>query len=130
LAFPGIAFNLISEMAVTDAQLQQLAWFISFIASIIAQVQTKNDFPTYTWFTVVFYAFVIPGVFLVVASDTTQTYHVAIVGYLACGLVLTSSSVNVLVYSSNGAKEASAAGFILLAMVTVSSLPLKCSKYM
>ena len=59
------------------------------------------------------------GVFVVVASDTTQTYHVAVVGYLACGLVLTTSSVNGLVYSTNGAKEAAAAGFILLSMVTV-----------
>lgn len=41
------------------------------------------------------------------------------VGYLACGLVLTTSSVNNLVYSSNGANEAAAAGFILLSMVTV-----------
>ena len=55
-----------------------------------------------------------------VASDTTQTYHIAVVGYLACGLVLTTSSVNALVYSTNGAKEAAAAGFILLSMVTVS----------
>lgn len=59
-----------------------------------------------------------------VASDTTQTYHVAVVGYLACGLVLTTSSVNSLVYSANGAKEAASAGFILLSMVTVrSSVP-------
>lgn len=57
-----------------------------------------------------------------VASDTTQTYHVAVVGYLACGLVLTTSSVNSLVYSANGAKEAASAGFILLSMVTVSRL--------
>lgn len=53
------------------------------------------------------------------ASDTAQTYHVAVVGYLACGLVLTTSSVNSLVYSVNGAKEAGSAGFILLSMVTV-----------
>ena len=59
---------------------------------------------------------------MVVASDTTQTYHVAVVGYLACGLVLTTSSVNALVYSTNGAKEAAAAGFILLSMVTVRYL--------
>jgi hypothetical protein len=59
------------------------------------------------------------GVFVVIASDTTQTYHVAIVGYLSCGLVLTSSSVNSTIYSSNGAKEATAAGHILLAMVNV-----------
>lgn len=57
-----------------------------------------------------------------VASDTTQTYHVAVVGYLACGLVLTTSSVNSLVYSANGAKEAASAGFILLSMVTVRRL--------
>lgn len=64
-----------------------------------------------------------------VASDTTQTYHVAVVGYLACGLVLTTSSVNSLVYSANGAKEAASAGFILLSMVTVrgSQSPLHVS---
>jgi SHO1 osmosensor len=62
------------------------------------------------------------GVFVVIASDTTQTYHVAIVGYLACGLVLTSSSVNATIYSSNGAREATAAGHILLSMVNVCSL--------
>jgi len=64
----------------------------------------------------------IVGVFVVIASDTTQTYHVAIVGYLACGLVLTSSSVNATIYSSNGAREAAAAGHILLSMVNVGSL--------
>ena len=56
---------------------------------------------------------------MVIASDTTQTYHVAIVGFLAFGLVLTTSSVNSLIYSSNGAKEACAAGHILLSMVNV-----------
>lgn len=65
---------------------------------------------------------VISLVFIVIASDTTQTYHVAVVGFLACGLVLTSSSVNDLIYSSNGAKEAAAAGHILLSMVNVRAL--------
>lgn len=97
----------------------QLAWVISFISSVVAQVQTVANFPTYTWWSVVFYFFLIPGIFVVVASDTIQTYHVALVGYLSCGLVLTTSSVNGLVYSTNGAKEAAAAGFILLSMVTV-----------
>jgi hypothetical protein len=72
---------------------------------------------------------VIIGVFVVIASDTTQTYHVAIVGYLACGLVLTSSSVNATIYSSNGAREATAAGHILLSMVNVGSLVCVSSKY-
>jgi SHO1 osmosensor len=65
--------------------------------------------------------FCIIGVFVVIASNTIETYHVAIVGFLAAGLVLTTSSVNSLVYSPEGAKEAAAAGHILLSMVSVSS---------
>lgn len=42
-----------------------------------------------------------------------------IVGFLGAGLVFTTSSVNSLVYSSDGAHEAAAAGFILLSMVAV-----------
>lgn len=95
----------------------QLAWIITFISSIVAQVQTA--FPPFTWWTIVYEFFVVLGVFVVVASDTIQTYHVAVVGYLGAGIVLTSSSVHGLIYSSNGAKEASAAGLILLSMVMV-----------
>ena len=45
--------------------------------------------------------------------------HPQIVGFLATGLVYTSSIVNALVYDSDGAMEAAAAGFILLSMVAV-----------
>lgn len=71
-----------------------------------------------------------------VASDSTQTYHVAVrlpvrvdfidaellqvVGFLAAGLVFCSSIINALVYSPEGPKEAAAAGYILLSMVFVS----------
>lgn len=112
--------NIIGDpFALATISISALAWVIAFIASIIAQIQTSDSFPTYTWWTVVYYFFTVGGVFVVVASDTTQTYHVAVVGYLACGLVLTTSSVNSLVYSANGAKEAASAGFILLSMVTI-----------
>lgn len=67
--------------------------------------------------------FCIIGVFVVIASNTIQTYHVAVVGFLAAGLVLTTSSVNALVYSPEGAKEAAAAGHILLSMVAVGFVP-------
>lgn len=42
-----------------------------------------------------------------------------ITGYLAAGLVFTTSAVNALVYSPEGSDEAAAAGFILLSMVAV-----------
>lgn len=98
----------------------QLAWFIAFVGSAIATAAKLADpYPNYSWFGVAYMFCLIIGIFVVVASDTTQTYHVALVGYLACGTVLTSSSVNSMIYSSNGAKEAAAAGFILLSMVNV-----------
>jgi len=115
-------------MNFTDNHFQQLAWFIAFIGSIIATAEEKSNdqFPNYAWFAIAYMLCVIIGIFVVIASDTTQTYHVAIVGYLACGLVLTSSSVNATIYSSNGAREATAAGHILLSMVNVSSLLCSC----
>lgn len=64
--------------------------------------------------------FVILGVFVIVGANVIQTYHVALTGYLAAGFVLTTSSVNTLVYTSSGARQAAAAGFILLSMVLVS----------
>ena len=49
----------------------------------------------------------------------TNTWQ--IVGFLSAGLVFTSSVINALVYQADGAKEAAAAGFILLSMVAVCS---------
>lgn len=99
---------------------QQLAWLIAFISSIIATAEhTPERFPNYSWFAVIYMLFVIIGVFVLIVTDTTETYHVAIVGYLACGLVLTSSSVDSVIRYSNGAKEANAAGHILLSMINV-----------
>lgn len=64
--------------------------------------------------------FLVAGVTVVIAADAIQTYHVAIVGYVSCGLVLTSSAVNSVIYSSIGARQAASAGFILLSVVNVS----------
>jgi SHO1 osmosensor len=113
--------NILGDpFALATISIAALAWVIAFIGSIIATAAHLDPvFPNYSWFAIAYMLCVIVGVFVVIASDTVQTYHVAIVGYLACGLVLTSSSVNSLIYSSNGAKEATAAGHILLSMVNI-----------
>ncbi|KAI6088529.1 hypothetical protein F4821DRAFT_90890 [Hypoxylon rubiginosum] len=114
--------NIIGDpFALATVSIAALAWVIAFISSIIAQVQAppKDGFPPYSWFAIVFMLPLIIGISVVVASDCIQTYHVALVGYLACGLVATTSSVNALVYNSSGAREAAAAGFILLSMVNI-----------
>lgn len=113
--------NILGDpFALATISIAMLAWFIAFVGSVIATAErTSSEFPNYSWFAIAFMLCCIIGVFVVIASDTIQTYHVAIVGYLACGLVLTSSSVNSLIYSSNGAREATAAGHILLSMVNI-----------
>jgi len=110
--------NIIGDpFALATLSIAMLAWLIAFIASIVAQVQ--SPFPNFAWWAIVYMLFCIIGVFVVVASDTSTTYNVAIVGFLSAGIVLTSSAVNSLVYSPEGAKEAAAAGHILLSMVAI-----------
>ncbi|KAI2472264.1 hypothetical protein F4781DRAFT_420139 [Annulohypoxylon bovei var. microspora] len=114
--------NIIGDpFALATVSIAGLAWVISFIGSIIARVQEtrKDPFPPYSWFALVFMLPLIIGITIVVASDCIQTYHIALVGYLACGLIATTSSVNALVYDANAAREAAAAGFILLSMVNI-----------
>ncbi|KAL6705673.1 Transmembrane osmosensor [Coniothyrium glycines] len=94
-----------------------LAWLIAFIGSIISAI--RGGFPNFAWWTLVFMFFCIVGITVTVASDVERTYHVAIVGFLAAGLVFTSSSVNSLVYSSAAPLQAAAAGYILLSMIAI-----------
>ncbi|KAI1002169.1 High osmolarity signaling protein [Podosphaera aphanis] len=106
--------------ALATISIAMLAWLVALVGSVVATVEKLNPlFPNYSWFAIVYMLACIVGVFVVVASDSTQNYHIAIVGYLACGLVLTSSTVNSLIYSSSGANEAVAAGHILLSMVNI-----------
>ncbi|KAL1971044.1 hypothetical protein VTN77DRAFT_2878 [Rasamsonia byssochlamydoides] len=103
--------------ALATISISMLAWVISFVSSVIANLQT--GFPNYVWWAVVYMLGCIIGIFFVVASDTSLVYGVAVVGYLAAGLVFTTLAVNSLVYQPQASKQAAAAGFILLSMVII-----------
>ena len=96
----------------------QAGWLIALVSSIIADL--GQEYPNYSWWALAYMFCVIIGVILAVGFNAVHTYHVAIVGFLAAGMVFTTSSVNSLIYWSTGSKEAAAAGFILLSMVSVS----------
>ncbi|OAA60669.1 hypothetical protein ISF_05708 [Cordyceps fumosorosea ARSEF 2679] len=111
--------NIIGDpFALATLSVGMLAWFICFVACLIGQIQS-DSFPRISWWAVVFALFLNVGVFIVVASDSVQTYHVALSSYLAAGLVLSSTTVNQLVYSNMGARQAAGAGFILLSMLDI-----------
>ncbi|KAH7410150.1 high osmolarity signaling protein SHO1 [Phaeosphaeria sp. MPI-PUGE-AT-0046c] len=106
--------------ALATISISILAWIISFVSSIIsATLGDDVRFPNYAWWALVFFFFCIIGVTVTVASGVERTYHVAIVGFLAAGLVFTTSSVNALVYSPIASFEAAAAGFILQSMIAI-----------
>ncbi|KAI1823757.1 hypothetical protein F4861DRAFT_307610 [Xylaria intraflava] len=112
--------NVIGDpFALATISIASLSWFVCFISSIIGQIDIHGDFPKFVWWSVVFMLFLIAGVLIVVASDSIQTYHVALVGYMGVGLVLTSTSVNSVLYSTNGALQATGVGFIFLSIVNV-----------
>ncbi|KAL9084380.1 MAG: hypothetical protein Q9165_008094 [Trypethelium subeluteriae] len=103
--------------AMSTISVSILGWIIAFVGSIISAIH--GNFPNFVWWAIVYMFFCIVGVLATVATDSVFTYHVAITGFMAAGLVFNSSSVNSLVYSSDSAKQAAAAGFILLSMVTI-----------
>lgn len=49
---------------------------IAFIASLISDI--RSDFPNFAWWAIAYMLCCIVGVLVVVASDSTQTYHVAV----------------------------------------------------
>jgi SHO1 osmosensor len=134
-AFFFVAIHCI-ELVLT-CRASQLAWIISFVASIIANIQV--DFPNLVWWATAYMLLCIIGVIVVIGSDTSLVYGVAvwpwqlflkaacesnnkqITGYLSSGLVLTSLAVNSLVSEPQASKQAASAGYILLSMVNVST---------
>ncbi|EXJ79655.1 SHO1 osmosensor [Capronia epimyces CBS 606.96] len=114
-----IDFGLIvgDPFALATISIGLLAWLIAFISSIVANIQ--DPFPKYAWWTVAYMLCCILGILFVFATNSSNTYAIAIVGYLAAGLVMTTSAVNSLVYQPQGAMEAAAAGHILLSMVAI-----------
>jgi SHO1 osmosensor len=112
--------------ALATISIGMLAWLIAFIGTIVATVQEER-MSRFPWWAVVYTLFLTVGVFVVVASDTVHTYHVAVSTYSGVGLVLASTSVNALIYGELPAMQAAAAGYILLCMVTVCICSSTCA---
>lgn len=111
----------------------QLAWIIAFISFIVADVQASDmndsEFNKFPWWSGVFSLLLNIVVFVVVASDTIHTYHVALTAYCAAGMVLSSIAIHSLIYWSYSSRQAAAGGFVLLAIIQVCKISRTSSKW-
>jgi len=103
--------------ALATISVSVIAWLISIVGSVIAQTDTPIN--GFIWWTIAYQLCCLLGVTVIVGYNAHQRWSMAIVGYLAAGLVSTALSANQLVSSTAPAREASAAGFILFAMVQI-----------
>jgi SHO1 osmosensor len=120
--------NILGDpFALATISISMLAWiiaFAAFIAVAVAEGARDVDYYKFPWWSAIYSLCLNIMVFVVVASDTIHTYHVAVTAYCAAGVVLTSIAIQPLIYNSNdGARQASAAGFVLLAMIQVCRRP-------
>jgi SHO1 osmosensor len=86
----------------------------------VGPVSRENVFPSLAWWAIILNLLIIGGVFVIVASDTIQTYHVAATAYQAVSLAILSIVIHTTVFVPSAAWQAAAAGFILMAIVMVS----------
>jgi len=120
--------NILGDpFALATISIAFLAWVIAFIGLIVAHVEWASDesdargseVNKFAWWSGVYGLFLILGIFVVVASDTIHTYHVALTGYCAAGMVLQTTAVHALIHSDKPSRQASAAGFVLLSMIMI-----------
>ncbi|KKZ63679.1 SHO1 osmosensor [[Emmonsia] crescens] len=110
--------NIVGDpFALITISTSMIAWLLSFVTCVISDIQ--GGFPNFAWWAVGYMLCAIIGISLVLGSQTSHVYGVAIVGYLAAGLTFTTLAVNSLIYDDQASKQAAAAGFILQSMVNI-----------
>ena len=117
---PGHAVDNVrsSPFFVATASVAVIGWLIAFFASIAANAQ-NSSFPHFAWWAIMFQLFVTAGTLVAIVSGALDGYRLAICAFLGTALSFTSSTANVLIYSSSSAEQAAAAGHIFLSMVNI-----------
>ncbi|KAL9056508.1 MAG: hypothetical protein Q9162_002883 [Coniocarpon cinnabarinum] len=115
---PGRIFG--DPFALATISISILAWLIAFISAIVSKISdyARHPFPNFAWWTIAYYFLCIVGIILLVAFDATVNYAVAVCGFLAYALFLSTSAIDNTIWDPFGPHEAAAAGFILLAVVS------------
>lgn len=108
--------NIVGDpFALATISVSIIAWLIAVVAGGIAH--TQSALQGFVWWAAAYGFLTIIFVTTIIGFNLHSRFQIALVGYLAAGLVKTCLAVNHLVYAGRSAREAAAAGYILFAMV-------------
>ncbi|KAL1748946.1 high osmolarity signaling protein SHO1 [Schizophyllum fasciatum] len=96
-----------------------IAWFTAFIGQIIATARLGNGPVGTLWFAIFLHLFLILGVLYTLASDSLATNRFQISVFGAVALVFAVNGANAGLYAEDGALNAMAAGYLILAIVDI-----------
>ncbi|THV06611.1 hypothetical protein K435DRAFT_711473 [Dendrothele bispora CBS 962.96] len=96
-----------------------LAWFIAFIAQIIATARGSRDAVGVLWFAIFLQLFLIAGVLWTLASDSIAMHRFQISVFGAVAIVFAVIGVDQGIFSGNAPLQAMSVGWLLLAMVDI-----------
>jgi len=95
------------------------AWFVAFIAQIVATANLGHATVGTLWFAIWLQLFLIIGVIYTLASDSIAMHRFQIVAFGSVAVVFAVIGVNQSIFSNFASLDAIAAGWLILAMVDI-----------
>ncbi|KAH9081475.1 hypothetical protein EDB83DRAFT_549122 [Lactarius deliciosus] len=96
-----------------------LAWFIAFIAQIVATADFGHNAVGTLWFAIWLQLFLILGVVYTLASDSIAMHRLQIITFGSVSIVFAVIGVDRTIFTHSASLDAVAAGWLILAMVDI-----------
>ncbi|UZJ57105.1 hypothetical protein CBS101457_006425 [Exobasidium rhododendri] len=97
--------------------LSAIAWIIAFIGQIVAEAD--NQMQRTLWFAIFLELFLILGIAVVIVTDSVAFARFQISTFLAVALVFSVFGIDQGIYSNNGGRNASTAGWFILTIINI-----------
>lgn len=115
---PYAISNIISDpFALGTLSIAWISLLIAFVAAIV--VDSQGYFPKFAWWGILFQLILNIFIGTLYLTDTIELYRLLTVGMTSISFLYSTNSSNNLVYSSNPARLAAAAGCILLSIINL-----------
>lgn len=96
-----------------------VAWFVAFIGQVVATAEVGNDRIGVLWFAVFLQLFLVAGVVYTLASDAIAMHRFQISIFGSIAIVFAVIGVNQTIFSGQAALDATAAGWLITAVVDI-----------